>query len=168
MRGHTAKPCPLASTTERPLVFTSRAKTWRPATMSRCISTRSFRTASTRSPTSSLVSVHCRQCGVSLALPAPCAVRVENKATDVSFQVFFLCLSLPCLRLRFPCPVYFIHPAGMLSRDALERHRSSSCEGSSRRAPPSHLVGQLGYFALCFGSLVSALDSAAPSTGTSE
>lgn len=55
-RGRTAKPCPLASTTERPLVFTSRAKTWRPATMSRCISTRSFRTASIRSPTSSLVS----------------------------------------------------------------------------------------------------------------
>lgn len=61
-------------------------KTWRPATMSRCISTRSFRTASIRLPTSSLVSVRRRQCRVSRArgILAPCVARVQNKATDVS------------------------------------------------------------------------------------
>lgn len=89
---------------------------------------------------------------------APCVARVENKATDLSFpHALYLSSSLVCL-------VYLSSGAYLKLLARLSIGRSSS-----RIAPRIVIVvdGRLGYPALCFGSLVSALDSAAPSTKTS-
>lgn len=136
-------------------------KTWRPATMSRCISTRSFRTASIRSPTSSLVSVRRRQCRVSRArgILAPCVARVQNKVTDVSL----------------PRALSSSHFSGVpkcicLIRCIFKARLTQSVDRARDRVenPIVDEDGRLSAIpALCFGSLVSALDSAAPSTETS-
>lgn len=89
---------------------------------------------------------------------APCVARVEDKAMDVSYPL--------ALRLSSSSLVYLVY----LSSDAYLKAPRASLNRSIERIAPRIVIavdGRLGYSALCFDSLVSALDSAAPSTKTS-
>lgn len=98
-------------------------------------------------------------------LLAPCVARVENKATDLSLSLtrslsLSLSSSLVCL-VYLSSGAYLKLPRASLNRSIELANRAENRRRRRRRRP------SLGYPALCFGSLVSALDSAAPSTKTS-
>lgn len=93
---------------------------------------------------------------------APCVACVENKTTDVSLA--------PSLSSTLMCLVsYPVRRAYLKARRRLSRSIEPAIAPRIGASADRVVNGRQGYpRSLCFGSLVSALDSAAPSTRTSD